>query len=46
MVDTYREEEERRRKKLLFPTGEGEFANPEKTENLYAFVRSWGTEEE
>ena len=34
------------KKKLVLPTGGGEATNPEKTEALYASVRSWVTEEE
>ena len=32
--------------KVVFYTGGGEATNPEKTEDLYASVQSWGTEEE
>ena len=46
-VDTDRRDKERiRKEKAVFPTGGYEAKNPEKMEALYAYVRSWGTEEE
>ena len=46
-VDTDGEEKESRRKDtVIFLTGGGEATNPDNIEALYAFVRSWGTEEE
>ena len=31
---------------MVFPTGGGEATNPDNVEALYAYVRSWVTEEE
>ena len=42
-----REEEEMiRKEKVVFSMGEGEAINLENMEDLYAYVRSWGTGEE
>ena len=46
-VEIVGEKNKRRRKeKVVFPTGGGEAKTPENVETLYAYVRSWGTEEE
>ena len=43
----YRDKKERRRtENFIFPTGEGEATNPEKMEDLYESIHSWGMEEE
>ena len=46
-MDTVGEENERKRKeKVVFLTGGGEATNPENMGDLYAFVRSWCTEQD
>ena len=46
-MDTVGEGKKRRRKEtVVFLKGVGESTNPENMEDLYASVRSWGTEEE